>query len=114
MTHSQCSVTQQNFATGTSDVSGEVKKLKDAGCKLVVFFGQGADMKSVFDEAYAQQFTAVDADVQWFLSELIQGQYDTACPDKAKCDKVIRGGIALTPDYGLVVLGGVGEIATAT
>ena len=37
--------------------------------------------------------------MQWFLSETIQGGFEEACPDLQICERVIHGGIALTPDY---------------
>ena len=91
-----------SFVTGTASVSAEVALLKSKGCRVVVLFAQGADMKKIFVEAAAQSFTATEAGVVWFASELLNGQYDAVCKasDSADCDVVIKGALMVTPNFG--------------
>ena len=76
--------------------------LKSKGCKVVVLFAQATDMKNVFKEAEAQAFTATEAGIAWFASELLYGDYDTVCGaiDSPDCNTVIKGALVVTPNFG--------------
>ena len=95
---------KSTFTTGTNDVKKNIKDLVDNNCMIVVFFGQAQDMKNVFDEADRVGFTAAQRGVQWVLSELFAGSMKDACTNLVLCERVLRGGIVLTPGELLFVL----------
>ena len=91
-----------SFVTGTASVSEEIAMLKSKGCRVVVLFAQATDMKNVFKEAAAQAFTAKEAGVVWFASELLYGSYSDVCEvdGSANCNEVIKGALMVTPNFG--------------
>ena len=88
--------TRVTFVTGTNNMKEHIQVLIDNKCSVVIFFAQTADMKTAFNAADRAGFTAAQRGVQWILSETSL-QFMGVCPDLALCERVLQGGIVLSP-----------------
>ena len=92
----------QTFVTGTlqSNIKGQLQRIKDTGCKLIVTFCQASDLINMLKAAVELGMRGADG-YTWIFSELMLGSYkDLDAPFGNEIDAILEGSFSQSPSNG--------------